>query len=111
YNYLGEYQRAINFYQQSLDIKTQIGDRSGQAIAWFNLGETLERVNRQSDAMGAYRNACKLFQEIGLDAKVQDCSNAIERLSQLQAPVVTSRRGFWGWLSRLWRWVRSWFRR
>ncbi|MHC5744685.1 MAG: hypothetical protein ACYTXT_22850 [Nostoc sp.] len=45
---------------------------------------------------------------MGLDAKVQDCNNAIKRLSKPQTPVV-SRRGFWVWLRRLWRWVRSWF--
>ncbi|WP_234017099.1 hypothetical protein [Nostoc sp. 'Lobaria pulmonaria (5183) cyanobiont'] len=47
---------------------------------------------------------------MGLDAKVQDCNNAIECLSQLKTPVV-SRRDLWRWLRRLWRWVYSWFRR
>lgn len=31
------------------------------AIAWFNLGEALENLNRESDALGAYRNARELF--------------------------------------------------
>ncbi|WP_263746562.1 hypothetical protein [Plectonema radiosum] len=47
---------------------------------------------------------------MGFDANVQDCNNAIERLSQPQMPVVPRRR-FWGWLRRFWRWVRAWFRR
>ncbi|WP_292802683.1 tetratricopeptide repeat protein [Nostoc sp. NMS7] len=109
YNSLGQYQRAIEFYQQSLEIKREIGDIRGEAIVWFNLGLSLENVNRESDALGAYRNARELYQAMGLDAKVQDCNNAIERLSQPQTLVV-SRRGFWVWLHRLWRWVRSWFR-
>jgi hypothetical protein len=46
---------------------------------------------------------------MGLDHNVQDCNNAIERLSQPQMPVVPH-RGFWGWLRRLWRWVCGWFR-
>ena len=107
---LGEYQRAIDFCQQSLDIANEIGDRNGEAIAWFNLGRSLENINRESDALGAYRNARELSQAMGLDANVQDCNNAIECLSQPQTPVV-SRRGFWVWLRRLWRWVSSWFRR
>lgn len=41
-----------------------------------------------------------------IDTKVQDCNNAIERLSQPKTPVV-SRRSFWWRLRRLWRWVRS----
>ncbi|MDZ8066340.1 MAG: tetratricopeptide repeat protein [Nostoc sp. DedQUE08] len=107
---LGEYQRAIDFCQQSLDIFSQIGDRNGEAIAWFNLGEALENLNRESDALGAYRNARELCQAMGLDANLQDCNNAIERLSQPQTPVVF-RRDLWRWLRRLWRWVRNWFRR
>ncbi|BAY23236.1 tetratricopeptide TPR_3 [Calothrix sp. NIES-2100] len=110
YLFLGEYQRAIEFYQQSLDISKEIGDIRGEANTWFNLGEVLENVNRESDALGAYRNARELYQTMGLDADVQDCNDKIERLSQPKAPV-GSRRGFWGWWRRLWRWVRAWFRR
>jgi heme oxygenase len=46
------------------------------------------------------RNLPELYQKMGLDAKVQDCHNHIERLSQSKAPVVT-RRGFWAWWRRL----------
>jgi hypothetical protein len=92
-----------------LDIAREIGDIRGEAIAWFNLGLSLENLNREADALGAYRNARELYQTMGLDAKVQDCNNAIERLSQPKKPVIF-RRGFWGWLRRLWLWVRAWFR-
>jgi hypothetical protein len=81
----------------------------GEANAWFSLGLVLEKVNREADALDAYRNALGLYEIMGLDAKVQDCKDIIERLSQPQTPVV-SRRGFWCWLRRLWRWVRPWFR-
>lgn len=110
YRCIGKYQQAIEFQQKSLDIAREIGDHKGQADAWFNLGLALENVNRELDALGAYRKARELYQTIGLDTNVQRCNNAIERLSQPQTPVVT-RRGFWLWLRRLWRWVRSWFRR
>ncbi|WP_414566831.1 tetratricopeptide repeat protein, partial [Anabaena sp. CCY 9613] len=107
---LGQYPRAIEFFQQSLEIFREIGDIRGEANSWFNLGLALENVNRESDALGAYRNARELYQKMELDADVQDCNNRIERLSQPQTAVL-SRRGFWAWLRRLWRWVRSWFRR
>ncbi|HEY9803876.1 MAG TPA: tetratricopeptide repeat protein [Leptolyngbyaceae cyanobacterium] len=110
YGSLGDYPQAIEFYQQSLEISTEIGDIRGQANTWFNLGLALENVNREADALGAYRNACELFQKMRLDAYVQNCNNAIERLSQPKTPVV-SRRGFWWRLRRLWRWLRSWFQR
>ena len=93
-----------------MDIKREIGDVRGEANAWFNLGLSLEKVDREQDALGAYRNARELFQTMGLDTDVQDCNNAIEGLSQPKKPVV-SQRGFWGWLRRFWRWLRGWFRR
>lgn len=93
YNSLGQYQRAIEYYQQSLEITRDIGDRNGEAIAWFNLGLALENVKQKSEAIDAYRNARQLYQAMGLDADVQDCDKAIERLS----------KGFWGWLSGLFR--------
>ncbi|MEH1836032.1 MAG: tetratricopeptide repeat protein [Nostoc sp.] len=110
YNSLGHYQRAIEFCQQRLDIAREIGDRREEADAWLNLATVLKNVNRELDALGAYRNARELFQAIELDAKVQLCNNAIERLSQPKTPIV-SRREFWAWLRRLWRWLRAWFRR
>ena len=110
YKSLGQYERAIAFHQQSLDIKKEIGDIRVEATAWFNLGLSLEKVDREQDALGAYRNARELYQTMGLDTDVQNCNNAIEGLSQPKKPVV-SQRGFWGWLRRLWRWVRGWFRR
>ncbi len=110
YLYQGQYPRAIEFFQQSLEISREIGDIRGEAIAWFYLGLALETVNRELDALGAYRNARELYQTMGLDADVQNCNDRIEGLWQPKAPVV-SRRGFWGWLRRLWRWVCDWFRR
>ncbi|MEH2345643.1 MAG: tetratricopeptide repeat protein [Nostoc sp.] len=109
YNSLGHYQQAIEFCQQRLDIAREIGNCREEADACLNLATVLKNVNRELDALGAYHNARKLFQAMGLDAKVQNCNDAIERLSKPKMPVI-SRRGFWVWLRRLWRWVRSWFR-
>ena len=89
YRNLGQYETAIDYLQQALDIAQEIGDRSGEALAWFNLGGALEKVKQKSEAVDAYGNARQLYQEMGLDADVQDCDEAIERVSQ----------GFWGWLS------------
>ena len=102
--------QAIAFYQESLAIARDIGDVRREADVWFNLGLALEKVDREEDALGAYRNARELFQIMGLDTYVQDCNERIESLSQPKKPVV-SQRGFWGWLRRLWLWLRGWFRR
>ncbi|MEA5577300.1 tetratricopeptide repeat protein [Anabaena sp. UHCC 0451] len=107
YKLLQKYQIALGFYQQSLEI---LDDSLGRANCLKKLGCTLENLNRKLDALDAYRNAHELYETMGIDADVQLCNNAIERLSQPKMPVV-SRRGFWGCLHQLWRWVRGWFRR
>ena len=81
YDSLGEYQRAIDYHQQHLEIAQEIGNRYGEANAWFNLGLALENLNREADAIEAYGNARRLYQAMGLDADVQDCDKAIEGLS------------------------------
>ncbi len=93
YNSLGQYQTAIEYHQQSLEIAREIKNRFGEALAWFNLGLALEKVKQKSEAIDAYGNARQLYQAMGLNAKVQDCEEAIERLSQ----------GFWKKLSGLFR--------
>ncbi|MBO1065464.1 tetratricopeptide repeat protein [Dolichospermum flos-aquae UHCC 0037] len=112
YNSLGEYERAIAFYQQSLDISREIGDVLGESLSLNNLGDAYDSLglDREQDALEAYRNARELYQTMGLDADVQDCNDKIEGLSQPKKPVV-SQHGFWGWLRRLWRWLSGWFRR
>ena len=78
---MGQYLQAIEFHQQALNVAREIGNRNGEGNAWFNLGLSLENINRESDALSAYRNARELYQAMGLDIKIQDCNNAIERLS------------------------------
>ncbi|MEH2087877.1 tetratricopeptide repeat protein [Nostoc sp.] len=115
YRILEQYQQAIEYFQRSLQIQSELGEskmgeRRVEANAWLNLGGALVSANRESDALGAYRNARELYQAMELEKEVKLCNNAIERLSKSKTPVV-SRRGFWVWLHRLWRWVCSWFRR
>ncbi|MEH1805812.1 tetratricopeptide repeat protein [Nostoc sp.] len=114
YRILEQYQQAIEYFQRSLHIQSELGEskmgeRRVEANAWLNLGGALVSANRESDALGAYRNARELYQAMELEKEVKLCNNAIERLSKPKTPVV-SRRGFWVWLHRLWRWVCSWFR-
>jgi tetratricopeptide (TPR) repeat protein len=82
YNSLGEYQKAIDFYQQSLEIKREIGDRNGEANTWFNLGITRQNLQQKPEAKTAYENARNLYQAMGLDKDVKDCNEAIQRLEE-----------------------------
>ena len=80
YYSLGEYQKAIEFHQQSLAITREIGDRGGEASSWFNLGLTYYKLDRISEAKEAYLQARELYQALGLAVYVQKCDQAIRRL-------------------------------
>lgn len=80
YKALEDYQQAIEFLQQSLEITQAIEDRSGEALAWFNSGTILIKLQRSTDATFAYTHACDLFQAIGLERQVGECKEAIERI-------------------------------
>ncbi|WP_353845994.1 tetratricopeptide repeat protein [Microcystis sp. M169S2] len=70
----------MEFYQQSLAIKREIGDRRGEANAWFNLGLTYYKLKRISEAKEAYLQSRELYQALGLAADVQDCDDEIRQL-------------------------------
>ena len=71
---------TIEFYQQSLAITREIGDRGGEAKSWFNLGLTYYKLKRIAEAKEAYLQSRELFQALGLAAGVQKCDQAIRQL-------------------------------
>ena len=77
YNSLGQYTEARDYYQQSLDLAKEINYRQGEADASFHLGLVLAKLNCTSEAVTALQNARQLYQEMGLDAKVQECDSEI----------------------------------
>ena len=88
-----------------MKLARKITYQRGEAEAWFYLGLALESVNREDDAIDAYRNARELYQSMKLGVQVQDCDKAIEHLSLGEFPKVIRRR-FLDWLSRLWHFVK-----
>ncbi|MBE9145184.1 tetratricopeptide repeat protein [Planktothrix mougeotii LEGE 06226] len=109
YQHLDNYQIAIQYYQKALAI--QLENPQYQAIFWANLGESLGKINRTEDSLGAYRNARELYQNLGLDADVQKCDNAIQQLTSPSPLSAPQSQGFWHWLNiqirRFWRWLRQ----
>jgi tetratricopeptide (TPR) repeat protein len=59
----GDYREARRLYQESLDIKQQLGDHAGVAIS-------LQQLGMLAQAQGDYREARRLYQE-SLDIKQQ----------------------------------------
>jgi tetratricopeptide (TPR) repeat protein len=80
YYSLEDYQQAIDYLQQSLEIAKEIGDHRGEANAWFNLGNTHNNLQQKAAAKTAYENARRLYRAMKLDKEVEDCDKAIQNL-------------------------------
>jgi tetratricopeptide (TPR) repeat protein len=93
---LGEYQMAIDFHQQSLDIKLEIGDRNGVATSLFNQALALAKYEtRRLEAIDNLHQARSIYLELGITHGVENCDNAIRDFnqiiateSQLRAPAI-----------------------
>ena len=65
HNSLGQYQKAIDFYQQGLLIKQQIGDRNGEAYAFNGLGTAYDGLEDYQQAIGFLQQALSVSKQIG----------------------------------------------
>jgi tetratricopeptide (TPR) repeat protein len=106
YKALGQYQRAVEFHQYSLEIRRNLDDQNAEANSWFNLGLVLEKINRESEAMNAFCNARGIYHAMGIDASLQDCNHAIELLSQ-NVSTIASRFWFGRWFSHLSQFIKT----
>ncbi len=62
---LGEYQRAIDFYQQSLEIFREIGDRNGEANCLIGLGNAYGSLGEYQRAIEFHQQSLDISREIG----------------------------------------------
>jgi tetratricopeptide (TPR) repeat protein len=65
YRSLGQYQEALNFHQQSLEIKREIGNRKGEAASLGNLGNVYRLLGQYQEALNFYQQSLEIFCEIG----------------------------------------------
>ncbi|KAB0241349.1 tetratricopeptide repeat protein [Microcystis aeruginosa EAWAG127a] len=65
YYSLGEYQKAIEFHQQSLAIKREIGDRGGEANSYGNLGNVYDSLGEYQKAIEFHQQSLAIKREIG----------------------------------------------
>ena len=65
YYSLGQYQQAIEYYQQSLAIKREIGDRNGEANSYNNLGSVYDSLGQYQQAIEYHQPALQLYQQLG----------------------------------------------
>jgi tetratricopeptide (TPR) repeat protein len=65
YYYLGDYQKAIEYYEQALVIAREIGDRHGEGNQLGNLGIAYRDLGQVEKAIKYYEQALVIAREIG----------------------------------------------
>jgi tetratricopeptide (TPR) repeat protein len=65
YNSLGQYERAIAFFQQSLDIFKEIGDIRGESDSLIGLGNGYCLLGQYERAIAFYQQSLDIKKEIG----------------------------------------------
>ncbi|MEG4489584.1 CHAT domain-containing tetratricopeptide repeat protein, partial [Microcoleus sp. D2_18a_B4] len=65
YNSLGEYHRAIAFYEQYLVISREIGDRQGEATSLGSLGNAYNSLGEYHRAIAFHQQYLEISREIG----------------------------------------------
>jgi tetratricopeptide (TPR) repeat protein len=89
YRGLGQIQKAIELYQQSLAINKTNGDRNGEGISLGNLGNTYISLKQYPQAVTFYQQALSIFQQLGDRSKESlSYSNLGYAFSQLNQPEV-----------------------
>jgi CHAT domain-containing protein len=88
YNNLGQYQKAIEYYQQSLAIKKQIGDRNGEGISLNNLGSGYHSLGQYQKAIEYYQQSLAIAKQIvdrkGEATSLSNLGSAYDNLGQYQ---------------------------
>lgn len=62
---IGQYERAIEYYQQSLPIAHEIGDRQGECAALGNLGLAYDSLMQYERAIECHQQSLTISQEMG----------------------------------------------
>jgi CHAT domain-containing protein len=65
YNLLGQYQKAIDFFQQSLEIKKQINNRNGEGDSLSNLGNSYNYLGQYQKAIDFFQQSLAVRKQIG----------------------------------------------
>jgi tetratricopeptide (TPR) repeat protein len=83
---LGQYQQAIQFQQQSLEIKREIGDRNGEANSLGNLGLAYYSLRQYQQSIQFQQESLEICREIGdLNGEADSLNNlgiALQALSR-----------------------------
>ena len=64
YEDLGETQRAIEYFEQVLEIARETGDRRGEGTVLWNRALALDKLGRRDEAIRDAQAALQIFEQI-----------------------------------------------
>ena len=65
YDALGEKQKALDYYEQALPLRRQVGDRGGEATTLNNIGGVYSALGEKQKALDYYEQALPLRRQVG----------------------------------------------
>jgi tetratricopeptide (TPR) repeat protein/predicted regulator of Ras-like GTPase activity (Roadblock/LC7/MglB family) len=80
YHRKGEFAKAKQNYQKSLDLMTKLNNTTGIAAGYKNLGMILLENREYSEALKQYNRSLKLYEELRDSSGIQLCLNDIANL-------------------------------
>ncbi|NMG60677.1 tetratricopeptide repeat protein, partial [Geitlerinema sp. P-1104] len=91
YGSLGQYERAIDFFEQHLEIAREIGDRAGEGRALGNLGNVHNNLGQYERAIDFFEQSLVIAREIGDRAReggnLGNLGNAYSSLGQYERAI------------------------
>lgn len=80
YQTLKQYDLAIEHYDRSLKLESELGNLRGMAVNHQNKGECLEEQGNLDQALNNYRTALYYDQRIGSESGIAICNNSMARV-------------------------------
>jgi tetratricopeptide (TPR) repeat protein len=74
---MGDYHRAWKYYQESLRIRKELGDKKGEAWVLHNLGRVYRSLENYEEAKKHNEEALSLAEELGEEELVANSKNAL----------------------------------
>ncbi len=79
---MGQYKKAIAYFQQHHDISKEIGFRQGVAISLHNIGEALSKLENYSEAESKIQASLVISQKIKFKELTARCFLALAEIAQ-----------------------------
>lgn len=80
YQELEQYDKAIEQFEKSLQLESELNNKLGQAINYQNVGECKEELGNLTDALTDYRTSLAINETIDNDMGRVICNNSIAQI-------------------------------